>query len=851
MNFGVTRRRFVTALTSAIAGLNLFGSRMFARSGSEGPNSRFPLDHDNLILRFEEPAKHWADALPIGNGRLGAMVFGLVNAERLALNEDTLWSGFPHDWNNPGATEHLPIVRKLVLEKQDYHGADLECQKMQGPYNQAYEPLGDLALNFEHRGEVSSYRRTLNLDSALATVAYRAGDIQYLREVFSSAPDQVIAVRLSSSKPSALDFDVRLTSQLRSQSHSMAEASGHGRIQLSGKAPSESVPNYLGDVPNAVQYDEVTGKGMHFAAVLRVQFTDGRVSTLPQGGLRIAGATSAVLLIGAATGYRGYSVAPNAPLIEVVDAADKTVGRAEAISYETLLRSHIEDHQTFFRRVALDLTPGKPVSNKPTDQRVKSFARAPDPGLLALYFNYGRYLLISSSRPGTQPANLQGIWSADVRPPWSSNWTANINVQMNYWLAESCNLSESHEPLLDMLRDLSENGHKTAAVNYGAAGWVSHHNIDLWRQSAPVGAGNSSPTWANFCMSGPWLCQHLWEHYRFTGDEEFLRKTAYPIMKGCADFLRTWVIQDGHGGLTTCPSVSTENNFYAPDGQRADVSAGCTLDLALIWELFQNCEQAGALLNIDHEFSQQLAAIRRRLPPYQIGRYGQLQEWSVDFQESEPGQRHMSHLYGLYPGAQITKRSMPDFFAAARKSLERRIVNGGAYTGWSRAWAIGLWARLGDGDMAWESLKMLIEHSTWINLLDTHPSGDGNIFQIDGNFGATAAIAELLLQSHDDEIALLPALPRDWPDGSVRGLRARGGMEVDLVWKNGKATSAEIRPFRTGEHCFRAPRGQRIVRVTLFTDNKSGSVPHTSSEPQTITFKMGQAKRYTLEFAAA
>jgi alpha-L-fucosidase 2 len=847
MNWHRSRRRFLMGFTSLLAGIPFLRVRGLWATSVEADLPIASNGSDNQTLWYEEPASQWPDALPVGNGRLGAMIFGGITTEQLSLNEDTLWSGFPRDWNNPTAKEHLPVVRRLVLDDQDYHAADLECRKMQGPYNQSFEPLGDLLLTFSHSADVKGFRRSLDLDTGIASVRYETGDCKYTREVFVSGRDQVIVVRLQTSKPGELNCKVQFTSQLRATSESTAR----GEIQLAGKAPSESVPFYLkSDKP--IVYDDAEGKGMHFAGILKVSSADGRVTALPNGGLDIQGATTAVILIGTSTGYKGYADAPDMPLTQVIELARKPVSRAEKFSYHELLQAHITDHQKLYRRVSLDLGPAQNGKSVSTDKRLKNFATIPDPALLALYFNYGRYLLIASSRPGTQAANLQGIWCGDLRPPWSCNWTTNINAQMNYWLAETCNLSECHEPLFDLMKGLSENGRKTASVNYGAPGWVSHHNVDLWRQSAPVGMGTdfASPTWANFCMSGPWLCAHLWDHYLFTGDKDFLRNTAYPIMKGSAEFLVAWIIEDGKGGVTTCPSFSTENSFLSPDGVRVFTSAGCTLDLALITELFGNCEAASQILGIDHELSLKLQGIRKRLPPYQVGKFGQLQEWSVDFVESEPEQRHMSHLYPVYPGSQITPQNNPELAKAARTSLERRIEHGGAYTGWSRAWAIGLWARLGDGDKAWESLQMLMEHSTNNNLFDTHPLGGGKIFQIDGNFGATAAIAEMLLQSHDGEIAFLPALPQGWAAGSVKGLRARGGLEVDVQWNDNVAQYAKVRALQSGPRNFRAPKGFIIHSVR---DNAGATVPFVASaaSPAASNLVVKNGETYTFKFAPA
>ncbi|MDR5729081.1 MAG: glycoside hydrolase family 95 protein [Terriglobia bacterium] len=851
-----TRRRFLVTASTAAGTLSLAQRFGFAQSGADEPA--------DLKLWYTSPASQWVDALPIGNGRLGAMVYGggAVHPidprdpkadhaagpvptdpakETLQLNEDSLWSGLPVDGNNLDAKNYLPAIRQAVLEQKDYHQADRLCQKMQGLFAEAYQPIGNLHVDCTHPGTVTGYRRELDLESAVATCRYTVGDVEFERTAFSSAPDQAIVLRISASQPGQLNATVWMDGALVKST----QTQGGNRLLLTGKAARHVAGAGHPDSENPVVFSDVPGEGMYYAATLQANVDGGRLSA-DGSKLFIHDATTCTILLTAATGYRGFDQKPDTPQALVNARATQQLDAALQQSYPALLRRHMSDYRKLFQRVSLTLGPN-PTAPLPTDQRLKNFATLPDPSLLALYFQYGRYLLISSSRPGTQPANLQGIWNYQVQPPWSSNWTANINVQMNYWPSETCNLSDCTEPLLRLVADLSHTGARAAQETYGLPGWVSHHNIDLWRAANPVGMGVGAPTWANWCMSGPWLCSHLYDHYLFTGDREFLRTGAYPLMKGSAEFLLAWLIDDrnwgGNGHLTTCPSESTENDFMAPDGRRAMTSAGCTMDMALIRELFTNCIHASTELGIDQGFAAKLAAARARLVPYQIGRYGQLQEWSIDFVESTPGQRHMSHLYPLYPGSEITPRSTPELARAARTSLQRRLDNGGAYTGWSRAWAIGLWARLADGDKAWESLIMLMKHSTNMNLLDTHPSGKTSIFQIDGNFGTTASIAEMLMQSHTGVIDLLPALPAAWPSGEVKGLRARGSATIDLRWENGKAAAASIRPDFSGELRLRAPAGQKIRSVAsgskvLLRPQSDGSIGVTLEGKRTyrVTF---------------
>jgi alpha-L-fucosidase 2 len=798
----------------------------------------------DLTLWYTSPAGQWVDGLPLGNGRLGAMVLGGAPKERIFLNEATLWSGSPHNVNPPDGEKTLAEVRRLVLEQKDYHAADQAARKLQGTYTESYQPLGELQITLEG-ANLDGYRRELNIDTAVCTTAHGLGQGSIVREVLVSAPDQVIAVRIEARGGALLSCRVEFASLL----HHAVTVEGSARLRMQAKAPAHVDPNYVGS-PNPVIWDDAEGKGVRCEALLEARVEGGDVRA-DGDALRIEGATAATLLVAAGTGFRSFDKLPDLSAEAIHAVCVKTLDAAAKKGWPALKAAHMADHRRLFRRVEFSLGPGGPGAKLPTGERVKDYAQRPDPSLAALYFQFGRYLLIASSRPGGQPANLQGVWSDILRPAWSANYTTNINVEMNYWLAETCNLSECHAPLFEMIEQLSRSGAQTARELYGMPGWTAHHNTDLWRAANPVGDGKGDANWANWPMASPWLCEHLWEHYRFTGDRDFLRQRAWPVMKSAAEFLLAWMVDDGKGRLTTCPSISPENRFFTAGGKQAAISAGCTMDLALIRELFTNSIAAARVLDADHEFAARLDAALKRLQPFQKGSQGQLLEWWEEFKETEPGHRHMSHLYSVYPAGVFDWSRSADWMKAAEQSLELRLKAGGGYTGWSAAWIVCLRARFRDGAKAGEAVAHLLTQSTHLNLLDTHPWGNGGfVFQIDGNFGGPAGIAEMLLQSHEGEVALLPALSPDWPEGRIRGLRARDGLTVDIAWRGGKATSAELRAASAREFILRLPKGQRIARTQRA--GKGRPTPEIGLKPGpegTVRVSIGAGERVAFELA--
>lgn len=768
------------------------------------------LAQSNSKLWFDKPAEYFEETLVLGNGKNGASVFGGVLSDEIYLNDATLWSGEPvNPYMNPEAYKHIPEIRK-ALENENYALAEKLNKNIQGKFSQSYAPLGTMYLEFENQGVYKNYYRELDISTAIAKVKYDQDNITYTREYFITNPDKIMAIKLSANKESALNFKIKFNSLLQYKS-----SSSNNTLQIDGYAPYHVTPDYWRD-SDPVRFDE--NRGTRFSSYFKVRNNGGNV-IVTDSTIQVKNANEVIVYISMATSFNGFDKDPVKNGLDNKAITKKQLENAFSKSYQTLKENHLKDYQSFYNRVNLDLNESN-IPDLPTDERLKRYSKGnDDKNLEILYFQYGRYLLISSSRTDGVPGNLQGIWNPYIRPPWSSNYTLNINVEENYWLAESANLSEMHKPFLTFIGNLAKTGKVTAKTFYGInEGWASAHNSDIWAMSNPVGDfGKGEPMWAAWNMSGAWVVTHLWDHYLYTGDKDFLESYAYPLMKGAAEFCLNWLVKDKNGYLITSPSTSPENSYITPDGFKGATLYGATSDLAMIRECFKQTIRASEILNKDLKFKNRMQDALNQLYPYQVGKKGNLQEWYHDWEDVEPQHRHQTHLYGLHPGNHITPYKNPELANAAKKTLE---IKGDNTTGWSKGWRINLWARLWEGNRAYKLFRELLTYvppdgakninyngggGTYPNLFDAHPP-----FQIDGNFGGAAGVIEMLLQSTENDILLLPALPDAWSSGTVSGICVKGGFEISMTWKDGKLLETKIRS-KIGNNCKLHYNGKTIT----------------------------------------